>query len=149
MADHEERISEVVETLIQINQSLQVSQLQVGYRTRDEVILFVLNADQIKDSFVTTTGEEVDPLDLALMMKVLPRIAGGNNSVRRTLLGLVGIAMTGVPLSFSDEPTESVDSWEYAGRPSALAGMRFSRTAARLCMMWERLETEGFTSFWL
>ena len=56
MADHEERNKEIVETLIQINQSLQVSQLQVGYRTRDEVSLFVLNADQIKDSFVTTAG---------------------------------------------------------------------------------------------
>ena len=75
MADHEERIKEIVETLIQINQSLQVSQMQVGYRTRDEVILFVLNADQIKDSFVTTAGDEVDPLDLTLMMKVLSRIA--------------------------------------------------------------------------
>ena len=52
-------------------------------------------------------------------MKVLPLIAGGNNSVRRPLLGLIGIAMTGVPLNFSDELTESIDRWEHAGRPSS------------------------------
>jgi len=147
--DHETRIAEIVETLIQINAALQVSQLQVGYRTRDEVILFVLNAEEIKQSFRTSTGEEVAPLDLALMMKVLPRIAGGNNSVRRTLLGLIGIATTGSPLSFSDEPTELIETWERAERPSALEGARFPRTASRLCMMWERLDIEGFTSFWL
>ena len=140
---------DVVDALKQINQSLQASQLQVGYRTRDEVILFVRNANEMKDSFKTSEGDAVDPLDLAIVMKVLPRIAGGNNSIRRTLLGLIGIANSGTPLSFSDEPTELMENWERSGRPAAISGAKFPRTAARLCLMWERLEVEGFTSFWL
>ena len=148
-ASHESKIREIVDTLVQFNASLQVSQLQVGYRTRDEIILFVLNAADIGDSFKTSSGEVVDPLDLALMMKVLPRIAGGNNSIRRTLLGLLGIATSGTPLSHSEEPSELLENWESEGRPSTLDGARFPRTASRLCMMWDRLDTEGFTSFWL
>ena len=42
-----------------------------------------------------------------------------------------------------------LDAWDAAGRPNHLPDTRFPRTAARLCLMWERLLTEGFTSFWV
>ena len=31
----------------------------------------------------------------------------------------------------------------------SIADADYPRTAARLCLMWERLETDGFTSYWL
>jgi len=130
------------------NKCLVHSQLQVGYRTRDEVILFLLNANELKDSFVTRDGKPVDPLDLALMMKVLPRLVGGSNAIRRTMIGLLGLAH-GQTMSESDVAETAVESWAAAGRPDAIEGVAYPRTVSRLCLMWERLTSEGYTSFWL
>ena len=76
----------MIQVLERLNQHLRLAQLQVGYRVRDEVALFVLNAAEVKDYFVPEAGEPVDPLDLAVSMKVLPRIIGGSGAVRRVLL---------------------------------------------------------------
>lgn len=138
-----------IDTLEKVNQSLLYSQMQVGYRTRDEVALFLINSRDVKSSFVTRKGEPVDPLDLVLLMKILPRIAGGSNSIRRTLLGLLGLAKDDLPLKGEDDPAEILRVWESDGRPNAYSGAKFPRTAARLCLMWDRLNVEGYTSFWL
>ncbi|TWU19913.1 MrcB family domain-containing protein [Allorhodopirellula heiligendammensis] len=124
------------------------SKLQVGYRTRDEVILFLLNSEKMKDSFRTRDGKQVDPLDLALMMKVLPRLVGGSNAIRRTMIGLLGLAH-GQSMNESEDAETAVKSWADADRPDAIEGATFPRTASRLCLMWERLSSEGYTSFWL
>jgi hypothetical protein len=144
-----EAVDHVVEVLVQINAILTQAQLQVGYRTRDEVALFVLNAAHAEDSFVTRDGTPVAPLDLALVMKILPRIAGGSAPVRQVVVGLLGFATRGQQIDDDPEAEEVVAAWRSAGRPAAMEGMRFPRTAARLCLMWDRLLTEGFTSFWL
>lgn len=142
-------IQRTVEILQRVNDVLVHAQLQVGYRTRDEIALFVINARSVTSAFVTDDGVKVDPLDLALMMKVLPRIAGGSNSVRRVLLGLLGIATNGSPLSMDADPGDLIASWEQESRPGAFSTGRFPRTASRLCLMWNRLEVEGYTSYWL
>src|SRR5262249_25276405 len=63
------RIAHVVKALTEANTILTSAQLQVGYRVRDEVALFVLHASDVRPWFRTQPGEEVDPLDLALQMK--------------------------------------------------------------------------------
>ncbi len=132
-----------------VNQCLVHSQLQVGYRTRDEVILFLLNAEDSKEAFRTREGQSVDPLDLAIMMKVLPRLVGGSNAIRRTMMGLIGIAKGGQPFDNEDDAASAVEQWAIDGRPDAIEGARYPRTASRLCLMWDRLTSEGYTSFWL
>lgn len=132
-----------------VNEQLASAQLQVGYRTRDEVALYLLHAREILEAFVGRDGINVDPLDLALQMKILPRIVGGSAAIRRCVLGLLGWATTGIPLK-SDEDARSIfESWEDSGRPSSIQDGKFPRFAARLCLMWERLETEGYTSYWV
>lgn len=142
-------VERVVTVLGEANRHLLASQLQVGYRTRDEVALFVLHARELADGFVTREGHAVDPLDLALQMKILPRLSGGSHPVRCTLRGLLGWAFDGRQLGADDDGAEIVHRWEDAGRPFALEGARMPRTAARLALMWDRLQNEGFTSFWL
>jgi hypothetical protein len=66
-------IDQVVRELTELNAILSPAQLQVGYRTRDEVALFVLHANEISSFFRTSDGEPVSALDLAILMKVLPR----------------------------------------------------------------------------
>jgi uncharacterized protein YbaR (Trm112 family) len=132
-----------------VNNCLTCSQLQVGYRIRDEIILFMLNAEEVRSSFRSRHNKAVDPLDLALSMKILPRIVGGSNAIRRTLLGLLGLAIQGQPFDNEDVIGSQVENWDKAGRPAALDRAKLPRSAARLCLMWDRLETEGFTSYWL
>jgi hypothetical protein len=142
-------IAERATSLLQeINRSLVHCQLQVGYRTRDEVILFLINAEEIKDAFRTRSGESVDPLDLTVMMKVLPRLVGGSNSIRQTLMGLIGVATAGQPFDSDDSAVTVVDDWIAAGRPDWVENAKLPRSAARLCLMWKRLE-DGYTSYWL
>ncbi len=136
------------EALQRVNECLMHSQLQVGYRTRDEVILFLLNADELSDLFITRDRKTVDPLDLALMMKVLPRLVGGSNAIRRTMTGLLGLSH-GQSMSEPDDAETLVENWVSAGRPDTVDGVTYPRTASRLCLMWERLTYEGYTSFWL
>ncbi|WP_164102540.1 MrcB family domain-containing protein [Candidatus Laterigemmans baculatus] len=135
--------------LQEVNQCLVHSQLQVGYRTRDEVILFLVNARDVEPAFRTRDGQSVDPLDLAIMMKVLPRLVGGSNAIRKTLTGLMGLAVRGKPFSTEDEAIAEMERWEEAGRPDASEDAKLPRTASRLCLMWSRLINEGYTSFWL
>jgi hypothetical protein len=162
-------VRRTVDALATANLSLAPAGLQVGYRARDEAALFVLHAAETPAAFVTRGGERVDPLDLALGMKLLPRVAGGSDAVRRGLLGLLGWAGAGRGALTEAEAralleawedagrgalTEAearalLEAWEDAGRPAALPGARFPRTAARLALMWERFLAEGFTSFWL
>ncbi len=141
-------VERTIAALTELNGHLTRASLQVGYRTRDEVALFLLGAREVASSFVTREGEAVDPLDLAVQMKVLPRIAGGSGAVRRIVLATLGWASRGKPFSREEDADATLDAWVAAGRPGAIARARYPRTAARLCLMWERLLDEGFTSFW-
>ena len=147
--EEKKKVQEVIQVLSLMNRYLIQAQLQVGYRTRDEIALFVLHAGEISSSFVTRSGVAVSPLDLALQMKVLPRIAGGSNSVRNILFRLLGWAYNGQAFKAEEDAGGLLEMWDNAGRPGFIEGAKYPRTAGRLCLMWNRLLTEGFTSFWL
>jgi hypothetical protein len=147
--DERAEINRSIAALQTVNRLLTPAQLQVGYRTRDEVALYLLHARDISEAFVTLDGIKVDPLDLALQMKILPRIVGGSSAIRRSVFGLLGWASTGVPFTADEEVRPVVEPWQEADRPSSLPTAKYPRLAARLCLMWERLETEGYTSYWL
>jgi hypothetical protein len=143
-------ILERVITILNLANTVLISaQMQLGYRTRDEIALFVLNAVDVQQSFQTLSGEAVDPLDLALMMKVLPRLVGGSNLMRQILAGLIDLAQTGSSADIQSDPGSTVVQWESLGQLSAFRGAAFPFTLARLCLMYQRLEQEGYTSFWL
>lgn len=142
-------VQEVINVLTVVNRYLTQAQLQVGYRTRDEVALYVVHAHEIADAFVTRAGVHVDPVDLALNMKVLPRLVGGSGALKRALLQLLGWSFDGKPRDELDNADDVLKLWEDAGRPAALASALYPFTVARLCLMWDRFSLEGFTSYWL
>lgn len=78
-------VTSIIETLTEVNDILAQGQLQFGYRVRDEISMFCLAAKDCADLFATADAGTVDPLDLALAMKVLPRIQGGGATVRKIL----------------------------------------------------------------
>lgn len=148
-SDESTIIDNVINVLTEINGILRQSQLQVGYRTRDEVALFVLHAQEYEESFKTTSGVTVKPLDLALLMKILPRISGGSMPIRNTVIGLLGWSNNGQRIVSEQDAEPILEQWKSYGQPESLEDANYPRMTARLCLMWDRLKNEGFTSFWL
>lgn len=125
-------IVDAVNALIRANESLQRAQLQVGFRVRDEVALFCLNAAGSADHFVTRDETVIAPLDLCLSMKVLPRLQGGGALLRNVLQDL--------EVWTSSSLKDDTDSETPSG---------FPRTHDRVRLMQERLDQTGFTSYWV
>ena len=99
----------------------------LGYRTRDDVALFALHARDLVGTFRTADGRRVDPLDVAIAMKVLPRLDGSRASVGAAL--------------------KALGAW--AAEPDVPGGTaRLPLTGARVDRMRDALVRDGFTSFW-
>ena len=145
-----QQIDSIIRDLDEVNAMLAPAQLHLGYRSRDEIVLFVVNAEDVAESFKAGDGTPVNPLDLALMMKVLPRISGGSRTVRASLAQLLCWACSRPERPTAEEVATTIrDEWMQSGRTANLVGARYPRTAARLCLMWDRMAEEGFTSFWI
>ncbi|MEO0559853.1 MAG: AAA family ATPase [Bacteroidota bacterium] len=138
-------IDAVLDALADMNAILAPIGLGVGYRTRDEVALFVLHALEVSDAFVSRAEDSVDPLDLAMAMKVLPRIDGVRASTRRAVEALL---IWAGPADEETHPMDVVELWMDLGRPAAFPDARFPRTAARLARIIEVADEDGVTSFW-
>lgn len=126
-------VGRVISALETINAALAPLQMQVGYRVRDEIAMFVLSALDCPDSFVGDDESVINPLDLAIAMKVLPRIQGTGPTLRTALDQLLVWA----------DPSVSAES------TTGIETESFPFCADRLQMMLQRLDDTGFTSFWL
>lgn len=119
-------VAQVVSTLEDLNQLLAECQLQFGYRVRDEIALFCLAAQDLEDTFQTTEGGAIGALDLAISMKVLPRVQGSGVSIGRLL--------------------EQLTAW---ARPDTDDRPAFPVSGQRIDMMRRRLAETGFTNYWI
>lgn len=122
-------VAEVITALVAINDCLEPAQLQVGYRVRDEIVLFCANARACIAAFTTLEQAGVDPLDLAISMKILPRIQGSG--------AVVGGAL------------ERLNKWASPAASGEQTKSTFPYSAERLGIMLKRLKSAGFTSYWL
>ncbi len=118
----------------------------VGYRSRDEIALFALHAAETPDVFRDEVGP-VDPLDLALLTKLVPRLDGARGADRAAAFDLLAWA-AGRSSASANDAQAFVDDWISDGRPSALVDARFPRTAARLARIAEGALDDGVASFW-
>ncbi|MDA0631903.1 AAA family ATPase [Nonomuraea sp. MCN248] len=132
-----EEVSFTIEVLTEVNEILKQAQLQFGYRVRDEIAMFCLAAKDYVDSFVTNDAGTVSPLDVAIAMKVLPRIQGSGATIRMVLEELSRWA------SPAAEDTES----QLEGISGA--SNQYPFCSDRLELMRRRLDEVGFTNFWL
>ena len=149
-ADEREAVGRAVSAVVEASAVLDPAGLGVGYRARDEAALFVLHARDTPDAFRDADGGRVDPLDLALLTKLLPRIDGARAPARAAVYGMLGWAAAGGQASDGDARAarDLVDAWAGAGRPASLDGARFPRTAARLARIAEGAFEDGVASFW-
>ena len=140
-------VDRAVAAVSEVDAILAPAGLGVGYRTRDEVALFVLHARETPEAFRSRDGEGVDPLDLALLTRVLPRIEGVGAAERTAAMRLLAWASGGERESVRGVGAQ-VEAWADAGRPLVLPDAVLPRTAARLARVVEGAMSDGVTSFW-
>ncbi|MEM1093176.1 MAG: AAA family ATPase [Bacteroidota bacterium] len=145
--DEHAAVQRALGALSAANAILRPARFDIAFRTRDEVCLFVLHAHDTPDAFRTAA---VDPLDLALLMKLLPRLHGAatDAAFHDALAALLAWAANGVPSAEVRTADHLTTAWVQQQRPVAFSGTHFPRTTARLCLMWERLQTQRYASFW-
>ena len=145
--DEQAAVERAVQAVGAANAILAPADLGVGYRSRDEAALFVLHAGETPAAFRTRGGDPVDPLDVALLTKLVPRVDGVGIAAKEAVAGVLGWAWTGAPSSVH-EARDLVAGWADSGRPRAVTDAVFPRTAARLARIVEAAEREGVVSFW-
>lgn len=123
---HDPAVAQAVATLQEINRLLIECQLQFGYRVRDEIGLFCLAAQSVEDAFQTQDGGTIGALDLAISMKVLPRIQGSGVAITKLL--------------------DQLNTW---AQPGSGDESSFPVSGQRIDLMRRRLAETGFTNYWL
>jgi len=148
--DERATVQRALDALSATNAILRPARFDVAFRTRDEVCLFMLHAHATPDAFRSAAGAPVDPLDLVLLMKLLPRLHGAANdgAFHDALAALLTWAANGESSADVRAADHLAAAWVQQQRPVAFAGTHFPRTTARLCLMWERLHTQRYASFW-
>ena len=108
-------ISGICTTLSRVNGILEMANAHIGYRVRDEIVFYMLNnkkADLL---------DEKAAFDNQIMQKILPRIQGSSESIKKMLEELLKIC----------------DS------------EKFEASAKKINFMIKRYDEDGFTSYWL
>ncbi|MEM1127634.1 MAG: AAA family ATPase [Bacteroidota bacterium] len=146
-----DRVEAAVDALRTLNRALRGTAVQAGYRMRDEVALFVLHAEELRPLFRTHQGTRLDPLDVALAAKLVPRLQIGGTvslqAVRRLLLIALHASTDVLPeaTEVQTRAEEVLDGWSAAGRPGLLAEAHWPHLAARLCILLEEAERNGWS----
>lgn len=138
---HKDVCDVAINYLQNINKQLEGTPFKVAYRTRNEVLLYVINNIPYKKDF---KGNDLSQefiiaraLDEVTNMKILSRIEGDETKVKKELLvNLEDAIKQGLCSIFEDETERSKFETEYV-----------SISLAKLQEMKKRLES-GYTSFW-
>lgn len=130
-----------IDYLQKVNNKLEGTPFKVAYRTRNEVLLYVVNnlpynsdedSDDLKQEYVIARA-----LDEITNMKILSRIEGDETKVSKPFLEDLGKAIKEGLEEIFDGPLDKVESDEAFG----------SVSLSKLDEMKKRLDS-GYTSFW-
>ena len=133
-SDHQKLLKRVGEQLQILNGYLP-RHMHVGYRVRDEIALFVSVSQEYRDCYVAGASEDInqiDPLDVAIAMKVLPRIHGSQSAIGKCIDDL---------LQWADPQSDIIDSDETL--------QLFPFCADRIRRMQDQIISTGYASFWM
>ncbi|MEM1054463.1 MAG: AAA family ATPase [Bacteroidota bacterium] len=141
-------IERAVEAVAVADEILAPAGLGIGYRSRDEIALFALHASEVMGAFRTREGAPTDGLDLALMMKLLPRVDGAGVALRDAVFSLLVWAVENRLGGQEHDALVLLDAWRDAGRRGVLPEACLPRTSARLARIVEGLVEDGVATFW-
>lgn len=136
-AEASEYVKKICEELQKVNEILKKANLHVGYRVRDEIVFYMLNN---KDAGNLLSDEEA--FDYALMQKILPRIQGSSESIKKVLIGLH---------NYCRKDGQKIDETgdKISEKMEQITDFKYQKSANKIAFMMKRYEDDGFTSFWL
>jgi hypothetical protein len=130
------------EQLVVLVRLLEPFHMHFGYRVADEMLVYMLNARDLKDPDFGMNAA----FDWAVLQKILPRFHGSRARLWQPLLHLLAFC-TGDPAT-AKKRAEAWGEMNVEGiRGQAETEARLPRSTAKLLRMVGDLETEGFTSF--
>ena len=136
-----EKVRDAISLLVKINEILKEGDLQFGYRTRDEIVFYLLNRLDIRELV-----SESEAIDFQIMQKILPRIHGSSRRIGEVLIGLLDLFTPDDIAIRSDMYASEI--MEKIGNPKRQAYL-YPRSVSKLLLMFRRFEEDGFTSFWM
>ncbi len=134
---HKDVCDTVIDYLKAVNNELENTPFKVAYRTRNEFLIYVVNALRLAPEEKTKDQKErnkliADALDEVTSMKILSRIEGDKRKVP-FLKDLTETVKTNLNAIDNGERSE---------------GLASSPSLSKLKTMKTRLDTSGYTSFW-
>lgn len=133
-SDKHDRVKEIAKDLEEYNKVLNKAQLHVGYRVRNEIIYYILYAE---DSMCG-----IDAMDYALMQKILPRIQGSGSAIKDVLVNLYNLIRK-TEFTADNKALENID------KDLASDSIKKINSAKKIRYMLARLDDDGYTAYWL
>lgn len=124
--------------LDEVNTFLKEADMHFGYRTRDEVCLYMW---AWRTSEIASILNEDEAFDLCLMQKVLPRCQGSSDNARRVIQRLFYWTVRETPDDAPVNPEDLDRKYPEASRP-------YRKSSQKLLRMLRRYRDTGFFSYW-
>ena len=125
--DYENLSNSIKDHLVELNRILEKYNLHFGYRTANEVALYIHNAAQ----YIEDTDEvKLRALDFQLIQKVFPKLNGGYASLEEPLREVLLYLSEKSDLQQIDAPAS-----------------KFPRTIRKLQRLYDKLSKNGYASF--
>jgi hypothetical protein len=135
----ESTVRRITAELERLNQILKKANLQVGYRIRDEINFYIIEA--LEKELLA----ENNAFDKEILQKVLPRIQGSSAIIKKILLELFDFFSGS---NFSKENGQlAAKVWNYY--QANQEDFKYPESAEKIAYMLRRFEEDGFTSYWL
>ena len=158
------RESGYIDFIQKLNDVLKTYDLHFGYRVLDEISLFFMNAKESQEKGIIRFENDDEIIDLAILMKVLPKFHGPKRKLERPLIHIVNLTLkeginiavretdvirrllnkiTGQNIEKIETALEDLlSNWkEYEQK------FRFPHTAKKCLRMLRQLNEVGFASF--
>ncbi|MFD0619702.1 McrB family protein [Paenibacillus sp. GCM10027629] len=142
-AKHKALIQSTVSQLVEINTILESIHAHVGFRVRDSICFYAI----YNERFSLMTTEEA--MDMQIMQKILPRIQGNNAVVRKVIIELLLLTLSGSTTNSKDYVDGERDIEQLWAKQLKENNVKYPQSARKLIYMLRRLDDDGFTSFWV
>lgn len=138
-SDHWESVIKYNDQIARINEILKEADIHFGYRTRDEMIFYLVYSEE------ADLIREDDAFDNQILQKILPRIQGSYS----TLVEILKKLFRDICAGQYDVQNGSSDSLKMENYLKEGGYSKYPRSAQKICKMLRRFEEDDFTSFWI
>lgn len=135
--EHKDIAIKVINELIAINNILESYNQHFGFRVRDEIVFYMINA--LKDNIMDFNKA----LDYCIVQKILPKINGSNGDVLEILIKIFNLLN-----STNIDSSGYLEEKELNEMVNKTETSEYELSSQKLVIMVRRFIRDGFTTFW-